>query len=356
MVMGLFMVTSFWCAHDNQIFNLGDHAPHASIADPEIWSSSFSHDGKLLVAVGGKDKGKGFVKIWQANSLVSSREIKRIDLPVQIHFATLSADDRTIACAGWTSVFVVDLPSGNVIHEVNYKIGIAQILFSPDKKMLVVSYGFGRLDFVNLQERKSEGSLQEDASKLYCVSFNRNGKSLLMANYDDPFSVKEYSFQTRKTTTTAMRSWCDAPLASCFSSDGRLLAVSYPAEYQAELEKLLKDNEGRRESIHDKISAALYRTSYIKVWETASGNEIVLLKKHSGRVWRLCFSRTGRLLVSGSLDGSIRIWELATGKQIAEFSAPKGAMDGLCLSPDENMVAATFSDGTLRVWKLPAKK
>jgi WD40 repeat protein len=122
------------------------------------------------------------------------------------------------------------------------------------------------------------------------------------------------------------------------------------------LQQLLKDNEGRRESIHEKINAVVYRTSYIKVWDTESGNEVALLKKHTGRVRVQAFSRTGRLVVSGSLDGSIRIWEVATGKQIGEFWGPKGAIGGLSLSPDETMVTTTFSDDTLRVWKLQAKK
>ncbi len=37
------------------------------------------------------------------------------------------------------------------------------------------------------------------------------------------------------------------------------------------------------------------------------------LKGHTDEIWRLVFSPDGRMLASGSWDGTIRLWDVATG-------------------------------------------
>jgi WD40 repeat protein len=42
----------------------------------------------------------------------------------------------------------------------------------------------------------------------------------------------------------------------------------------------------------------------------------ILSMKHSGRLYSVKFNPTGKILASGSSDGTIRIWDFVSGKEI----------------------------------------
>ena len=47
----------------------------------------------------------------------------------------------------------------------------------------------------------------------------------------------------------------------------------------------------------------------VRIWDGASGYEVMTLKGHTGSVRSVTFSPDGRRLASGSLDGTIMIWD-----------------------------------------------
>ena len=53
----------------------------------------------------------------------------------------------------------------------------------------------------------------------------------------------------------------------------------------------------------------------IRLWDGVTGRERQSLNGHSGVVWFAAFSPNGKLLASGSTDGTIRLWDLARGKE-----------------------------------------
>jgi WD40 repeat protein len=56
------------------------------------------------------------------------------------------------------------------------------------------------------------------------------------------------------------------------------------------------------------------RTAY--VWDTATGKELVHLRRHDDRIVSVRFSPDGTKLVTASWDQTARIWDAATGKQL----------------------------------------
>jgi ATP-binding cassette subfamily B protein len=59
------------------------------------------------------------------------------------------------------------------------------------------------------------------------------------------------------------------------------------------------------------------------LWDVATGKEKATLRGHTAAVYPVAFSGDGKLLASGSADGTVRLWDVATGKEKAVLKAGK---------------------------------
>ncbi|MER9019458.1 AAA family ATPase [Mesorhizobium sp. M0898] len=128
-----------------------------------------------------------------------------------------------------------------------------------------------------------------------------------------------------------------------------------------------------------------------RVWNTADGKALAILKGHKGVLKLAVFSPDGRQVLTGSVDGTARVWDAATGKHLyvlnqtgdvhaaifsrdgtriftaSEFAAPTiwNARDGteiarlpgaswqstvLAVSPDGQMLASVQFHGDVQIW------
>jgi hypothetical protein len=90
----------------------------------------------------------------------------------------------------------------------------------------------------------------------------------------------------------------------------------------------------------------------IKVWETAAGNELRTLPGHIMGITALGFTPEGRLLASGSIEGTVKIWDVASGHELNTLNLDSGLVMALVFSPDGKWLATTSTaDANVRVWE-----
>src|SRR5262249_53338725 len=97
----------------------------------------------------------------------------------------------------------------------------------------------------------------------------------------------------------------------------------------------------------------------VRVWDAASGQQLLALTGHNYWVHRVAFSPDGRLLASagGEADGpqvgwpgEVRVWDAASGRQVLALKGHTSYVYSVAFSPDGQRLASASADQTVRVW------
>src|SRR5262249_10885594 len=78
----------------------------------------------------------------------------------------------------------------------------------------------------------------------------------------------------------------------------------------------------------------------VKVWDAATGEEVLTLKGHTAGVASVAFSPDGRRLASASGDRTVRVWDTATGQALLTLRGHTGGVRGVAFSPDGTRLAS----------------
>jgi Tol biopolymer transport system component len=88
----------------------------------------------------------------------------------------------------------------------------------------------------------------------------------------------------------------------------------------------------------------------VRVWDIATGQQLLTLKGHKDRVCGVSFSPDGERLASASFDQTVRVWDTATGKELLILKGHTDEVHGVSFSPDGQRLASASHDETVRVW------
>jgi RNA polymerase sigma factor (sigma-70 family) len=98
------------------------------------------------------------------------------------------------------------------------------------------------------------------------------------------------------------------------------------------------------------------RDPTVRLWDVATGKELLKLEGHTGGVYALAFLPGGQKAVSGGADGTIRIWDLETEKELKRYEGHEGTVYGLDVTRDGKLLLTGGEDKTIRLWEVETGK
>ncbi|MEL6148605.1 MAG: WD40 repeat domain-containing protein, partial [Chloroflexota bacterium] len=90
----------------------------------------------------------------------------------------------------------------------------------------------------------------------------------------------------------------------------------------------------------------------VRLWNTQSGELIITLEGHSGRVLSADFSRDGALLATGDANNVILVWDVGNGQVQKRLEGHNGRINDVAFAPDGSQLVSVSSDTQVFVWNM----
>ena len=104
--------------------------------------------------------------------------------------------------------------------------------------------------------------------------------------------------------------------------------------------------------------ATCAQSGTVQLWDLATGQPIKTFRTDSntigilGLTINVAFSPDGEWLTAGGFEETIPIWDVRTGQEVYSLFGHRGRVNGVAFSPDGAYLASAGSDSTVRVWDL----
>jgi WD40 repeat protein len=245
--------------------------------------------------------------------------------------------------------------------------------FSPDNKHLVVEHTTGRVEFFEVGSWKSPPALKERDEIRAPIAFSPHGG--VLAGETPKGHLKLWSsttFQAVATLSEKSNSLCLA-----FSSDGKTLAAGDTPALGISLwdvmnRKLLHRLEGHEAMVTSvsfspdgKVLASGSADGTIRLWQVTTGKNLgvwegpATVERRATWIFSVAFSPDGKLLATGSAKrtqfrahdaGIIKIWDPKRGKALVTLEGHSNSVATVAFSPDGRTLVSGSDDQTVKVW------
>ena len=303
----------------------------------------------------------------------------------RINAMQFSPDGTQFAVGSNIGVWLYDLRTG---REISMFPGMCQsIAFSPDGRFIVSGgskFGQKGLQLWEIATGQ-EVALIDDLPAASALRFSEDGKTLLgLGNWAELISQLNVETRAVNVKNIEDRSWEKIPRRrspepyaltrdkfAVGGQDGKIelwhtagVKLSTLIGHRRPMFPAIIDKILDREPVSDDNNRVLVlefspdgtrlasgsKDKTVRLWNTDTGDELAILRKHTEWTNVLAFSPDGKMLATGSADKTVHLWDTDTGKPLTPLIGHLNGIAALAFSPDGNTLASGSTDGTIRFW------
>jgi len=285
----------------------------------------FSPDGERLASVG-KDRT---LKIWDASSgqLLNSVQATNADITSVTYSPSgdyIATTDHDLTAKLWDSQTLTQITSFE-----GHDSSLLALAFSPDGERLVTSSNsyVENLFVWDIASGQKIAELGQHGLQVAApIRFDPDNNWIAAATTDGEVIVWD-----AKTYDEILRFGTEGSLyvGLAVSPDGRQIAASH--------------------------STYLSEEGYVSIWDLSDFprvEELDTFYAHADLILGLEFSPDGKLLATGSLDGTTRIWDASTGQELQQLAGHTDGVMDIAFHPSGEHLASASMDGTIRIWNI----
>ncbi|HUG20591.1 MAG TPA: c-type cytochrome domain-containing protein [Planctomycetaceae bacterium] len=202
---------------------------------------------------------------------------------------------------------------------------VTALAFSPDGKILASS-GYHEVLLWNVDNGELVRRIGNVAERTYDIEFSPDGQRIAVAA-GTPGQIGEAKiFNVADGTLLAdLVRTADSVFAIAFSPDGTRLAIG------------CADRS-------------------IRVYDSVSYEQQVLIEDHADWVTDIAWSNDGTKLASASRDKTSKVFDAVKGDSLVTFNSHGNTVSGVTFTPDNNQVVTAGADKQIRIWNVSDAK
>jgi WD40 repeat protein len=306
---------------------------------------AFAGGGRRLIS-GSED---GTVKLWDATI---DPEVFRLPCFGQASLDMSPTGETAVITAG-SRITALNTASAQVLQtfEINDP---AVLALSPDDRVLAVQPRNDTVqvwDLVTGRRRHAFAAVGHRGAAL-----DADGARLATGDVQKPLTVWDTA-SGRKLAEFAS----DNFIAVALTSDGQTVAAAGGpvSVWSVEKQQLLWSKEDPDRFNHvafspDGSRLASTGRGLVRIWDVATGRELLTLIGHRQGVTGVAWSPDGKRLVSNGVDDTVRLWDLATGQELLQFRHTQEFTSRVAFSRDgSRIVLAAHNHIVLWETRLP---
>jgi len=266
---------------------------------------------------------------------------------------------------GWEWDRINHVSDQSLMSFIGHQSGVSSVALSPDGKRVVTGGGdYGTIKVWDIITGKELITLSGVHDKYISgVAFSPDGKQIVSS--DGSGGIKVWNVSDVNEAIISMRHGNDWIRSVSFSPDGKQLVSACYGDKEIKVWDAATGAEiiSFSGSEHTNgVSCAAFSPNgkhiasgdwgaTIIIWDAASGNEVMKFTDKFSTT-RVSFSPDGKLLASAGWSGLINIRDVLTGSIVTTLPFGSGMINSIAFSPDNKYIVSGGSDCTVRVWNV----
>jgi WD40 repeat protein/serine/threonine protein kinase len=304
-----------------------------------VTSVAFSPDGQRIATGSGR-----YAQVWDAASGRELLVLKGRSVGISVGFLSVafSPDGKRIVTPSFGLTAIVwDATTGQELLLLTGHGGLlSAVAFSPDGNQIATASADATVrlwDAVNGQELRT---IKGHNGFVSSAAFSPNGKRLVTGSGDG--TAKVWDIAADRSRAAPVKNVEELNQYEDFAANKGLAALVDYRKMRDLSTPVAFSRDGQR------IAAST--TRQLRLWDAASGRELLALKVTNG-VSSLALSPDGQRIVTGDImDGTAKVWDAVSGKQLVNFKGHTNWISSVDFSPDGRRILTRAGDGA-RVWE-----